>query len=77
LGYRILHGLSLYERFAVECIPGNNYEVRENHGELVNQWTMEPIAERFGPNLSCMRYITTYGIGFWTVKLQGGNHAKY
>jgi FAD-dependent urate hydroxylase len=55
LGYRVLHGLSLYERFAAECIPGNNYEVRDNHGELVRHWSMEPIAERFGPNLSCTR----------------------
>jgi 2-polyprenyl-6-methoxyphenol hydroxylase-like FAD-dependent oxidoreductase len=29
LGYRVLHGLSLYERFAAECIEGKHYEVRE------------------------------------------------
>ncbi len=55
LGYRVLHSLSLYERFSAECIPGNKYEVRDNHGELVKHWSMEPIAERFGPNLSCTR----------------------
>lgn len=55
LGYRVLHGLSLYGQFAAECIPGNNYEVRDNHGELVKHWSMEPIAKRFGPNLSCTR----------------------
>ena len=55
LGYRVLHGLSLYERFAAENIPGNYYEVRDNHGELVKHWSMAPIAERFGPNLSCTR----------------------
>jgi 2-polyprenyl-6-methoxyphenol hydroxylase-like FAD-dependent oxidoreductase len=55
LGYRVLHGLSLYERFAAECVEGKRYEVRDNHGELVKQWSMEPIAERFGPNLSCTR----------------------
>ncbi len=55
MGSRVLHGLSLYERFAAESIPGNSYEVRDNHGELVKHWSMAPINERFGPNLSCTR----------------------
>jgi len=55
LGSRVLHGLSLYERFAAESIEGKNYEVRDNHGALVKNWSMQPIAERFGPNLSCTR----------------------
>ncbi len=55
LGYRVLHGLSLYERFEAECIEGNYYEVRDNHGELIKRWSMQPINERFGPTLSCTR----------------------
>ena len=55
LGYRVLHGLSLYERFVAESIVGRDYEVRDNHGELVKRWSMQPIAERFGPALSCTR----------------------
>lgn len=55
LGARVLHGLSLYERFAKQCIPGRQYEVRDNHGELIKRWSMDTIAERFGPNLSCTR----------------------
>ncbi len=55
LGYRVLHGLSLYERFAAESIPGNNYEVRNGDGELVKRWSLQSIADRFGPNLSCTR----------------------
>ncbi|GJL82636.1 MAG: oxidoreductase [marine bacterium B5-7] len=55
LGSRVLHGLSLYERFATECIEGKHYEVRDNHGELVKHWSMAPIVERFGPVLSCTR----------------------
>jgi 2-polyprenyl-6-methoxyphenol hydroxylase-like FAD-dependent oxidoreductase len=55
LGYRVLHGLSLYERFVAECIPGNHYEVRDDHGDLVKRWSLEAIAKRFGPNLSCTR----------------------
>lgn len=55
LGYRVLHGLSLYEQFAAECIECKHYEVRDNHGELVKNWSMQSIADRFGPNLSCTR----------------------
>lgn len=55
LGYRVLHGLALYERFAAETIPGSDYEVRDGDGELVKRWSMAPIADRFGPNLSCTR----------------------
>ena len=55
LGYRVLHGLSLYERFAAECVEANHYEVRDNHGELIKNWSMAPITERYGPNLSCTR----------------------
>lgn len=55
LGYRVLHRLSLYERFVAESIPGSNYEVRDNHGELINRWSMAPVARRYGPNLSCTR----------------------
>ncbi|MEZ4331226.1 MAG: FAD-dependent monooxygenase [Myxococcota bacterium] len=55
LGYRVLHGLSLYERFAAGAIPGNHYEVRDDRGRLVQRWSMQSIAARFGPNLSCSR----------------------
>ncbi|QDT76632.1 FAD-dependent urate hydroxylase [Gimesia maris] len=55
LGYRVLHGLGLYEKFAANCIECKDYEVRDNHGELVKHWSMAPIADRFGPNLSCTR----------------------
>lgn len=55
LGARVLHGLSLYDRFAAQCIRGNSYEVRDNHGEPVKRWSMASLAERFGPNLSCTR----------------------
>lgn len=55
LGYRVLHGLSLYEDFAAGTIAGRNYEVRDDQGELVKHWSMEPITKRFGPNLSCTR----------------------
>lgn len=55
LGYRVLHGLGLYERFASECIECKQYEVRDNHGELVKNWSMASISDRFGPNLSCTR----------------------
>ncbi|MCB1055572.1 MAG: FAD-dependent monooxygenase, partial [Acidobacteria bacterium] len=55
LGYRVLHGLDLYERFAAESLEGNEYEVRDDHGELVKHWSMAPINDRFGPNLSCTR----------------------
>ncbi|MCB0717689.1 MAG: FAD-dependent monooxygenase [Bacteroidetes bacterium] len=55
LGYRVLHGLGLYEDFADLSIPANYYAVRDNHGELIHQWSMDPISSRFGPNLSCTR----------------------
>lgn len=55
LGYRVLHGLGLYEQFEAECIEGNEYEVRDDRGRLVKHWSLRPIAERFGPNLSCTR----------------------
>jgi 2-polyprenyl-6-methoxyphenol hydroxylase-like FAD-dependent oxidoreductase len=55
LGYRVLHGLSLYRPFADGCVEGRHYEVRDDDGDLVKHWTMDPIAERFGPNLSCTR----------------------
>lgn len=55
LGSRVLHGLGLYERFAAESVAGNQYEVCDNQGELVKDWSMEPITERFGPYLSCTR----------------------
>lgn len=55
LGYRVLHGLGLYERFAAESIEGNQYEVRDNRGGLIKHWAMEPISRQFGPNLSCTR----------------------
>ncbi|QDV48062.1 FAD-dependent monooxygenase [Gimesia fumaroli] len=55
LGYRVFHGLGLYEQFAAESIECKHYEVRDNHGELVKHWSMDPISDRFGPNLSCTR----------------------
>ncbi|WP_339731061.1 FAD-dependent monooxygenase [uncultured Gimesia sp.] len=55
LGYRVLHGLGLYEQFAATSIECKHYEVRDNHGTLVKNWSMQPIADRFGPNLSCTR----------------------
>ena len=55
LGYRVLHGLDLYERFAAESIECKHYEVRDGHGALVKHWPMSPISERFGPILSCTR----------------------
>ncbi len=55
LGYRVLHGLGLYERFAAQCIEGRRYEVRDDRGEIVKQWSMERVAEEYGPNLSCTR----------------------
>ncbi len=55
LGYRVLYGLSLYERFEAASIEGNDYEVRDDRGELVKHWSMMPIAERFGATLSCTR----------------------
>lgn len=55
LGYRVLHGLGLYEQFAAETLECRHYEVRDNHGELVKHWSMAPISDRFGPNLSCTR----------------------
>ncbi|QDU12088.1 FAD-dependent oxidoreductase [Gimesia aquarii] len=55
LGYRVLHGLSLYEQFAAECIECKHYEVRDNHGEIVKNWSMGSISNRFGANLSCTR----------------------
>jgi 2-polyprenyl-6-methoxyphenol hydroxylase-like FAD-dependent oxidoreductase len=55
LGYRVLHGLSLFETFEADSIEGRYYEVRGDGGRLVKRWNMDPIAERFGPNLSCTR----------------------
>ena len=55
LGSRVLHGLSLYDRFAAECVEGRHYEVRDDQGDLIKHWSMQPIAERFGPLLSCTR----------------------
>ncbi|HEX7328761.1 MAG TPA: FAD-dependent monooxygenase [Casimicrobiaceae bacterium] len=55
MGYRVLHGLGLYEPFAAECIPANHYEVCDDHGEQVRNWSMASIATRFGPILSCTR----------------------
>ncbi|MBI1247101.1 FAD-dependent oxidoreductase [bacterium] len=55
LGYRVLHGLNLYEKFKEGCIPGRQYEVRGNHGELIQHWSLDLITNQFGPNLSCTR----------------------
>jgi len=55
LGSRVLHGLSLYDRFAAECIEARAYEVRDDQGDLIKHWSMQPITERFGPVLSCTR----------------------
>jgi 2-polyprenyl-6-methoxyphenol hydroxylase-like FAD-dependent oxidoreductase len=55
LGYRVLHGLELYDDFAAGSIEGNHYEVRDDRGEVVKAFSMDPISDRFGPNLSCTR----------------------
>lgn len=55
LGYRVLHGLGLYPRFADETIAGRHYEIRDDRGELVKRWSLDSITDRFGPNLSCTR----------------------
>lgn len=55
LGYRVLHGLGLYEEFEAGTIPGRYYEVRDDHGERIKRWSLDPLAGRFGPNLSCTR----------------------
>ena len=55
LGSRILHGLSLYDRFAAESIEGRHYEVLDDRGKLIKHWSMQPIADRFGLLLSCTR----------------------
>lgn len=55
LGYRVLHGLSLFDRFATESIPCDLYELHDDQGNLVKQWDMKPVTRQLGPNLSCTR----------------------
>ena len=46
LGYRVLHGLGLYERFATESVECKRYGSFDNHGEAIAEWSLEPIAGR-------------------------------
>ena len=55
LGYRVLHGLGLYERFAAGSIEGRRYEVRNDRGDIVKQWSLAAVTREYGPNLSCTR----------------------
>jgi len=55
LGSRVLHGLGLYDRFAALCPVAEHYEVRDDHGQVIKNWSMEPLNTRFGPSLSCTR----------------------
>lgn len=55
LGHRVLHGLGLYERFAAESVECKHYASYDDHGELISKWSLEPIAGRYGPLLSCTR----------------------
>lgn len=55
LGYRVLHGLGLYEAFREASLPCDEYHVFDGDGDPVQQWSMAPITDRFGPVLSSTR----------------------
>jgi 2-polyprenyl-6-methoxyphenol hydroxylase-like FAD-dependent oxidoreductase len=49
LGSRVLHGLSLYERFAASSVPMDIYDVHDDRGRSIRRFSMHPITARFGP----------------------------
>lgn len=55
LGYRVLYGLDLYEKFAAESVECEKYASYDNHGDLISEWSLEPISGRYGPLWSCTR----------------------
>lgn len=55
LGYRVLHGLGIYERFRDESVEARFYDVYDGHGHQINHWSMEMITDRFGAILSSTR----------------------
>ncbi len=55
LGHRVLHGLGLYERFVAESVECKHYISYDHHGERISEWSLEPIAGKYGPLLSCTR----------------------
>ena len=55
LGYRVLHGLGLFEAFREEAVEACFYDVFDGHGKKINHWSMEVITDRFGPVLSSTR----------------------
>jgi FAD-dependent urate hydroxylase len=55
LGHRVLHGLGLYERFVAESVECKHYTSYDDHGAQISEWSLEPIAGKYGPLLCCTR----------------------
>ncbi len=49
LGSRVLHGLGLYPSFLSRSVSMSRYEIGNGRGELIREYDLTPISDRFGP----------------------------
>ena len=54
-GSRILKGLGVYERLMEEGRKFTNYYVSNYKGEIINTYSIDPVAEKYGPIISIYR----------------------
>jgi len=54
-GSKILKGLGIYEKFLEKGCQFTNYYVSNNKGEVLKTYTIEPVAEKYGPIVSIYR----------------------
>ncbi len=48
-GARVLHGLGLYEKYRAETIPMYNYNIYNGHGQLIHDFSLQELNDRYGP----------------------------
>ena len=54
-GSRILKGLGLYEKLEKIGCAFTSYNISNSRGEIINRYTIDPVAEKYGPIISIYR----------------------
>lgn len=54
-GSRILKGLGLYENLEEVGCAFTSYNISNSRGEIINRYTIDPVAEKYGPIISIYR----------------------
>ncbi len=54
-GSRILKGLGVYQRFVKKGCAFTNYRISDYRGKEINNYTIDPVAKKYGPILSIYR----------------------